>query len=375
MQEHFKKLRRCGNSVYVCTSQYLPVCEQPFAPVAMAPFYYWLFYLCVCICVYVGTNCLTMQTLLSLFKQIAAGVYTDDIGFCRGGVIEGSSAVFSNSTRIPVQWPNCTNCSTTSETTATLSVGASLESSTVQSTGVHAIVWPSLGALLLLAAVIMILVLFAAKRNRRHIPAALPNTSMMEKGLLAETPRLTRSISSASSIHEQGTVFLAASTEEDEGVKWKVRHLCHVLAERGLTPVYYEYVANDHSADSPSALGMNRWVELQFSRCEFVLFVCTKRFMEEWNGERRDILSPLVYPCRNMLDGSLTQPRNISRYAVLFMCEDRHVPTALKNFKQFELFGLDSDNISADRLVYYLTETPPYVMPQVTNCIPLQQFL
>ena len=81
--------------------------------------------------------------------------------------------------------------------------------------------------------------------------------------------------------YEKRTVFLAASTEEDEGVKRKVRHLCHVLAERGLTPVYYEYVANDHSADSPSALGMNRWVELQFSRCEFVLFVCTKRFIEE----------------------------------------------------------------------------------------------
>ena len=87
----------------------------------------------------------------------------------------------------------------------------------MQSSGVHAIVWPLLGALLLLAAVIMILILFAAKRNRRHIPAALPNVSMMEKGLLAETPRFTRSISSASSIHEQGTVFLGASTEEDEG--------------------------------------------------------------------------------------------------------------------------------------------------------------
>ena len=367
MQEHFKKLRRCGNSVYVCTNQYLPVCEQPFAPVAMAPFYYWLFYLCVCICVYVGTNCLTMQTLLSLFKQIAAGVYTDDIGFCRGGVIEGSSAVFSNSTRIPVQWPNCTSCSTTSETTTTLSAGASLESSTVQSTGVHAIVWPSLGALLLLAAVIMILVLFAAKRNRRHIPVALPNTSMMEKGLLAETPRLTRSISSASSIHEQGTVFLAASTEEDEGVKRKVRHLCHVLAERGLTPVYYEYVANDHSADSPSALGMNRWVELQFSRCEFVLFVCTKRFMEEWNGERRDILSPLVYPCRNLLDVSLTRPQNISRYAVLFMGDGHIIPPVLGRFRQFDIFRRGSDAIHTDSLIHYLLEVPHFFPPRVAN--------
>ena len=237
----------------------------------------------------------------------------------------------------------------------------------MQSSGVHAIVWPSLGALLLLAAVIMILILFAAKRNRRHIPAALPNVSMMEKGLLAETPRFTRSISSSSSIHEQGTVFLGASTEEDEGVKRKVRHLCHVLAERGLTPVYYEYVANDHSADSPSALGMNRWVELQFSRCEFVLFVCTKRFVEEWNGERRDILSPLVYPCRNLLDGSLTRPQNISRYAVLFMGDGHIIPPVLGRFRQFDIFRRGSDAIHIDDLIHYLLEVPYFVPPRVVN--------
>ena len=306
--------------------------------------------------------------------------------------MEGGKAVFSSSVRVIVQWPNCSSCPTP-ETSPThpSSVPVTVLSTevhaithpssgplTVLSTEVHAILWPAIGGLLLLTSAVTMITLFTlflVKRSRRHTPAALPNNGQMEKGLLPDKPRLTPSISSASSIHEQGTIFLAASTEENEQVKRRIRHLCHVLAGHGLTAVYYEYVANDHSAESPSALGMNRWVELQFSRCEFVLFVCTKRFMEEWNGERRDILSPLVYPCRNLLDGSLTRPQNISRFAVLFMGEDRCVPTALKNFKQFELFGADSDNICVDRLVCYLTETPPYVMPQVANCVPIQQFL
>ena len=298
------------------------------------------------------------QTLLSLFKQIASGVYTNDIGYCRGGDVEGRKVVFSNSTRAPVQWPNCSDCA-----------GSTNE----PFPEVHAIVWPSIGAVFLLTTAVTILIFFVVKRTRR--PASLPIIGQMEKGFFGETPHLTRSVSSASSIHEEGTVFLAASTEEDEEVKRRTRHLCHVLADHGLTPVYYEYVVNDHTADSPWGLGMNRWVELQFSRCQFVLFVCTKRFLEEWNGERKGILSPLVYPCRNLLDGLLTQPQNISRYAILFMGEDRCVPTVLKNFKQFELFGADSDNIYADRLVCYLLETPPYAMPQVANCVPLKQFL
>ena len=165
----------------------------------------------------------------------------------------------------------------------------------------------------------------------------------------------------------KGTVFLAASTEEDEEVKQKIRHLCHILADHGLTPVYYQYVANDHSADSPSALGMNRWVELQFSQCEFVLFVCTKRFMEEWNGERRDILSPLVYPCRNLLDGSLTRPQNISRFAILFMGDGHNVPAMLSRFRQFEIFRVGNKNIHTDSLIHYLLEVPPFVPPRVVN--------
>ena len=157
------------------------------------------------------------------------------------------------------------------------------------------------------------------------------------------------------------TVFLAASTEEDAGVKRRIRNLCHVLADHGLTPVYYEYVENDHSEDSPLAMGMNRWVELQFSRCEFVLFVCTKRFLEEWNGERRDILSPLVYPCRHLLDGSLTRPQNISRFAVLFMGEDKCVPPGLLRLHRFNITDPKGDRLLSNKLMNYVTNKPLFM--------------
>ena len=168
-------------------------------------------------------------------------------------------------------------------------------------------------------------------------------------------------------VREQGPVFLVASTEEDELVKRRIRHLCHVLADNKLTPVYYEYVANDHSEGSPSAMGMNRWVERQFSRCEFVLFVCTKRFLEEWNGERRDILSPLVYPCRHLLDGSLTRPQNISRFAVLFMGDGHNVPPVMGRFRQFDVFQAGSDDIDTDSLIRYLLEVPRFAPPRIVN--------
>ena len=169
--------------------------------------------------------------------------------------------------------------------------------------------------------------------------------------------------------YEKNTVYLVASTEEDERMSERIRCLCHYLGEHGLTAIYYEYVANDHDADGPLALGMNRWVELQFGRCEFVLFVCTRRFMEEWNGERRDILSPLVYPCRNMLYESFTRPQNISRFAVLFMGIDHvhSIPPILSRFRQFTLFQVGSDNIRADGLIHYLLEISPFVPPRVVN--------
>ena len=167
-------------------------------------------------------------------------------------------------------------------------------------------------------------------------------------------------------IHEQGTVYLVASTEEDDGMRHKIRHLYNILKDHELEPVYYEYALNNQE-DGPSALGMNQWVELQFSRCQFVLFVCTKRFLEEWNGERRDILSPLVYPCRNLLYGSSTRPQNISRFAIIFMGDGHSVPPILGRFRQFDVFRAGSEVIHANDLIHYLLEVPPFVPPRVVN--------
>ena len=199
----------------------------------------------------------------------------------------------------------------------------------------HAIVWPIAVLVVLVAAIFFatfLRVVYVHRRNR----------------MKEHTVILT------SEYRDPDTVFLAASTEEDEGMKQRIRHLCHILAGHGFTPVYYEYVVNDGSAESPSSLGVNRWVELQFSRCEFVLFVCTKRFMEEWNGERRDILSPLVYPCRHLLDGSLTRPQNISRFAVLFMGEDRCVPPGLLRLKRFNIARSKSEKLHSDELMKHI---------------------
>ena len=217
---------------------------------------------------------------------------------------------------------------------------------------VNLVIWPVLaGAVAVFMAILLII--YGIRRLRRWVKASDSSNKFV----------------SLPDVHKQGTVhvFLAASTEEDERMKRRIRHLCHILGEHGLTPVYYEYVVNDHSANSPSALGMIQWVELQLSRCEFVLFVCTKRFLEEWNGVRSDIPSPLVYPCRNLLDGSLQRPQNISRYAVLFMGEGHSVPKILGCFRQFDIFQVGSEDIHTDSLIHYLLEVPSFVPPRVVN--------
>lgn len=220
----------------------------------------------------------------------------------------------------------------------------------------HLIVWPVLGG-----GVVIVLLVFSTfsccyirKRVRTHRQSYIYDH-------LPTTPTETEMDD-----REKDTVFLVASTEEDAVMMRKIRHLCHVLGDHGLKPVYYEY-AYDHSADSPRALGMNQWVELQFSRCEFVLFVCTTKFLEEWNGERRDILSPLVYPCRHLLDGSLTRPQNISRLAVLFMGNRHNVPPVMGRFRQFDVFRMGSEDIHADSLIHYLLEVPRFAPPRIVN--------
>ena len=220
---------------------------------------------------------------------------------------------------------------------------------------VNLIVWPLIGAAV--AIVLGVLCLFHCIKKIK---------GMMKKPHYDPIPPPDET---ELNVCEHGKVYLVASTEEEEWMNKRIRHLCEVLAGHGLRAVYYEYVMNDGSAESPLALGMNRWVELQFRRCEFVLFVCTRRFVEEWNGERRDILSPLVYPCRNLLYESLARPQNNSRFAVLFMGDEhvRNVPPILGRFRQFDIYQEGSEAIRAHSLIYYLLEVPPFVPPRVVN--------
>ena len=223
-----------------------------------------------------------------------------------------------------------------------------------QPVNVHLIIWPVLAGVAVVV-LVFLLVIYSTRRLRRWMRKRDPSD---DSGPLV--------VDDVMETQEQGTVFLVASTEEDERVRRRIRHLCHVLGNHGLTPVYYEYVVNDHSAGSPSALGMNRWVELQFVRCQFVLFVCTERFLEEWKGEKSEMPSPLVYPCRNLLDGSIQHPQNNNRYAVLFMGDGHRVPSLLGCFRQFDIFQVESEEIHADGLIHFLLDAPSCV-PRVVN--------
>ena len=52
-----------------------------------------------------------------------------------------------------------------------------------------------------------------------------------------------------------------------------------------------------------------------------------------------------MFPCRNLLDGSLTRPQKISRYAVLFVGDGHIILLVLGRFKQFDIFRRGSDAI------------------------------
>ena len=97
-------------------------------------------------------------------------------------------------------------------------------------------------------------------------------------------------------------------------------------------------MTDDHSEDSPSAMGMNRWVELQFSRCEFVLFVCTERFMEEYRGmyARTEVCMQVTYPtdlpsayaCIACTGGRDVSPLQFTSYMSCVVTASLHVSVA-----------------------------------------------
>ena len=164
-----------------------------------------------------------------------------------------------------------------------------------------------------------------------------------------------------------GSVFIVASTEEDEGMQYKLRYLVHDLADNGIESVYYEYERTSHGPESPAALGISQWVELQFQKCDLVLFAFTKRFLEEWKRESTDQLSPVVWSSRHVLDGLLPHQGNISKFGVVLMGEDCTIPPGLKRFQVFRLFNGDSPTIHSEHLIRYILETPPYAPPRVST--------
>ena len=164
-----------------------------------------------------------------------------------------------------------------------------------------------------------------------------------------------------------GSVFIVASTEEDEEVQYKLRYLVHDLSDHGIESVYYEYERTSHGPESPAALGISQWVELQFQKCDLVLFAFTKRFLEEWRRESTDQLSPVVWSSRHVLDGLLPHQGNISKFGVVLMGEDCTIPPGLKRFQVFRLFNGDSPTIHSEQLIRYILETPPYAPPRVST--------
>ena len=162
-----------------------------------------------------------------------------------------------------------------------------------------------------------------------------------------------------------GPVFLVASTDEDEEMGKKMRYFVHDLADHGIEAVYYEYERTSHDPHSPAALGIARWVERQFQRCDLVLFACTQNFLKEWRRESVDVLNPVVWSSRHVLDGILPHQDNMSRFGVVLMGKDCIIPPSLKRFQVFSVFDSDSDVIHSDHLIRYILDTPPYAPPHV----------
>jgi hypothetical protein len=167
------------------------------------------------------------------------------------------------------------------------------------------------------------------------------------------------------SLCEPRPVFLVASTEEDEEMGKKMRYLVHDLADHGIEAVYYEYERTSHDPHSPAALGIARWVERQFQRCDLVLFACTQNFLKEWRRESVDVLNPVVWSSRHVLDGILPHQDNMSRFGVVLMGEDCIIPEALRRFQTFRLFDTDKETIHSDQLMEYVFQRSLYQVPRI----------
>ena len=181
-------------------------------------------------------------------------------------------------------------------------------------------------------------------------------------------PQLQASVHSKSFVTSQSllvppSVFLVASTGECEESKYKIRHLAQELAGHGITPVYYDYQMND-GANSPSQLGIPSWVELNFNECNFVLFVCTTWFVQEWSAASpTEETTGLIRSVRHALEGVIPCEDDISKFVVLSMGSKCEIPLALKRLQVFVVYKEDGDVILSEDLIRYILDAPRFATP------------
>ena len=149
-------------------------------------------------------------------------------------------------------------------------------------------------------------------------------------------------------------MFLVSSTEEDDDTNYVIRWLADSLADYGVNSLWYEYEKT--MKDGPAVLGINQWVESQFTSCDYVLYICTKQFVREWqrDGDVDSILVPVVWSSRHMLDGVLPHETSNDRYAVLLLGDNPQVPTTLKKFKLFAIFKVNGKTLQTKKLINFL---------------------
>jgi hypothetical protein len=152
------------------------------------------------------------------------------------------------------------------------------------------------------------------------------------------------------------SVFLASSAVEEEAVQFKIRHLAHELAEYGVESMWYEYEKT--RKNGPAVLGITQWVETQFLSCDYVLFVCTKQFVGEWqrDADSEVALVPIVWSSRHILDGVISHQKADHKYIVILLGDNPKVPTTLKKFKIFKIFK--KDTLLSNKLLHHIFNQP-----------------
>ena len=157
-------------------------------------------------------------------------------------------------------------------------------------------------------------------------------------------------------LHQSISVFLVSSTAEGEDTNYKIRQLAHNLAEYGIRSVWYEYEKT--RKDGPAAVGISQWVETQFKSSDYVLFICTEQFVREWNRDKKkgDMLVPVVWSSRHMLDGVVAYESVGQKFIVLLLEDNHEVPTNIKKFKSFKIFKGNEETVMSRKLLSFIVK-------------------